>query len=250
MIKSTKRCLKKILGKARLTYEELLTVLIEVECILNSRPLTYLYPDETEEPLTPSHLVSGRWMLSLPDLPTKVVENPISTRDSVSRRARYLQSLMNHLWNRWRREYLPALREAHRLKGASPSEVVHKGDVVSIHDESLPRTLWRTGVVHDLIKGADEKIWGAVVRVVDKGRTSFLRRPVQRLFPFEIRSDSEGNSQSHSEDVTTTVRELSATVEESIQVTPDRTPARPRRQPAKRGEQRRRLLTNVLGTIG
>ena len=32
MIKSTKCCLKKILGKARLTYEELLTVLTEVEC--------------------------------------------------------------------------------------------------------------------------------------------------------------------------------------------------------------------------
>lgn len=60
MIKCTKRCLKKALGKARLTYEELLTILTEVECILNSRPLTYLYPDDLEEPLTPSHLISSK----------------------------------------------------------------------------------------------------------------------------------------------------------------------------------------------
>ena len=30
------------------------------------------------------------------------------------------------------------------------------GDIVSVHDESLPRTKWRMGVVHELIKGADE----------------------------------------------------------------------------------------------
>ena len=31
------------------------------------------------------------------------------------------------------------------------------GDVVSVHDESLPRNLWRTGVVHELIKRTDSK---------------------------------------------------------------------------------------------
>ena len=109
MIKSTKRCLKKTLGKARLTYEELCTVLVEVECILNSRPLTYMYPDELEEPLTPSHLIRGRRMLSLPDTNTRGMVNPTSTQETVSRRARYLQTLMNHFWNQWRRDYLPAL---------------------------------------------------------------------------------------------------------------------------------------------
>ena len=101
MIKSTKRCLKKTLGKARLTYEELCTVLAEVECILNSQPLTYMYPDELEEPLTPSHLISGRRMLSLPDTNTRGMVNPTSTQETVSRRARYLQTLMNHFWNQF-----------------------------------------------------------------------------------------------------------------------------------------------------
>jgi hypothetical protein len=52
MVRSVKRCLKKVLRNARLTYEELLTLLIRVEGVLNSRPLTYVYPDQ-DEPLIP-----------------------------------------------------------------------------------------------------------------------------------------------------------------------------------------------------
>ena len=39
LVRSTKRCLKKVFGSSKLTYEELLTVLGEVECVLNSRLL-------------------------------------------------------------------------------------------------------------------------------------------------------------------------------------------------------------------
>ena len=46
MVKSTKRCLKKVLGNSRLTYEELSTVLTEIEGVINSRPLTYVYDDD------------------------------------------------------------------------------------------------------------------------------------------------------------------------------------------------------------
>ena len=54
------RCLKKVLGNAKLRYEELESVLIETEGVLNSRPLTYVYNELTETPLTPSHLVIVR----------------------------------------------------------------------------------------------------------------------------------------------------------------------------------------------
>lgn len=67
LIQSLKRCLKKMIGRARLTYEELVTEVAEVKLILNSRPLTYLSADDVDEPLTPSHLICGTRLLSLPD---------------------------------------------------------------------------------------------------------------------------------------------------------------------------------------
>lgn len=43
MVKGVKRCLRKTLGNARLSYDELVTVVIEVEGTLNVRSLTYVY---------------------------------------------------------------------------------------------------------------------------------------------------------------------------------------------------------------
>ena len=68
MIKSVKCCLRKTIGRAKLRYDELLIALTEVEMIVNSRPLSYISSDDTEEPLTPSHLLVGRRTLSLPDV--------------------------------------------------------------------------------------------------------------------------------------------------------------------------------------
>ena len=53
MVRSVTRCIKKTIGGARLTYEELLTVIIETEMILKGRPLSYVTSADAEEPLTP-----------------------------------------------------------------------------------------------------------------------------------------------------------------------------------------------------
>ena len=62
LIKSTKSCLKKQIGRASLTFEELRTILVEIEATLNNRPLTYIYDDEqrVSYPLTPASLIYGR----------------------------------------------------------------------------------------------------------------------------------------------------------------------------------------------
>ena len=45
LVKSVKRCLKKTIGRALPTYDEMATLIVEIEAILNNRPLTYMYDD-------------------------------------------------------------------------------------------------------------------------------------------------------------------------------------------------------------
>ena len=69
LIQSVKKCLKKTVGRTSLDYDELNTVLVETESIINSSPLTYIYGDgeSISHPLTPSHLINGRKVSLLPN---------------------------------------------------------------------------------------------------------------------------------------------------------------------------------------
>ena len=67
LIQSAKRTLLLILGSRRLSFDTFLTIMLETESILNSRPLTNVaeQPDN-EEPLTPNHFLIQRPFKSLP----------------------------------------------------------------------------------------------------------------------------------------------------------------------------------------
>ena len=54
-----KQILRKILGNARLTFEEMEVVLKKTQAILNNRPLTYQGEELEEEAITPNHLIFG-----------------------------------------------------------------------------------------------------------------------------------------------------------------------------------------------
>lgn len=78
-----------------------------------------MYPEDLEEPSTPSRLISNRRLLSLPET-TRRGADTFSTRETVTRRSRYVyRDLWVTFWNRCRQEYIPALREFFRLKSDS-----------------------------------------------------------------------------------------------------------------------------------
>ena len=60
MVRIVKNALKKVVGRMSLDRDQLNTVLIEIENIINSRPLTYISEEHFEESLTPCHLIYCR----------------------------------------------------------------------------------------------------------------------------------------------------------------------------------------------
>lgn len=61
LVRSVKVVLRKVLGKAKLNFEEMCTILTEVEAVINSRPLTYVHNNMNEpQPLTPAHFLVGQ----------------------------------------------------------------------------------------------------------------------------------------------------------------------------------------------
>ena len=141
LVRSVKQCLKKMLGLARLTYDELLTALVEVEMVLNSRPLTVVSAEDLEEPLTPSHLIVGYRLREAPDPQCPDHDEFEVDSDIATKRARYLNRTISQFWQRWRKEYLVGLREMHcQPKRKSHAPRIAVGDVVIIHDEQ-PRAM-------------------------------------------------------------------------------------------------------------
>ncbi|XP_037928818.1 uncharacterized protein LOC119665064, partial [Teleopsis dalmanni] len=67
-VKSMKHHLRRVIGEVKLTYEEMSTLLIQVEAVLNSRPLCEVRDDtENTDVLTPCHFLVGRPLIDIPE---------------------------------------------------------------------------------------------------------------------------------------------------------------------------------------
>ena len=97
-----------------------------------------------DEPLTPSHLVTGRRLLSLPE-EVLVHEEKDNEVVLLTRRQCYLILLLEHFWTRWSREYVAELREHHQVKAhTSSAPVIREGDIVTVmEEEKTNRGTWK-----------------------------------------------------------------------------------------------------------
>ena len=68
MVGFIKRCLRKTIGRSKLMFEELRTIIVEIKGTVNNRPLTYFYDDMEGifQALTPAHMVYGNQIINSP----------------------------------------------------------------------------------------------------------------------------------------------------------------------------------------
>ncbi len=169
-VKSVKTHLKRVLRDVKLTFEEMTTLLTQVEACLNSRPLAPL-PDADDgfEALTPGHFLVGGPLEAIPDSPSSYQSM------SLLRSWRLCQSLARQVWQRWSKEYVQHLRRFN--KWHSPQRNFEVGDLVCLHEDNLASTKWPLARVVSVHPGTD-----GLVRVVTvKTSHGTYTRPVTKV---------------------------------------------------------------------
>ncbi|KAL7077016.1 hypothetical protein ACQ4LE_003763 [Meloidogyne hapla] len=194
LIQSIKFHLKRVVRKNTCTLEELMTLLVEIERIINERPLTYISSAEIVEPLRPIDILdpSGdkpyQIQFSTNDIeelnkdeeffiPTPTTKN----RDKLL--STYKKSIFKtHIfWKNWKESYLTALREKYETNRKNIGKLPKVGQVVLVNDDSdCPRSLWQIGLIKEIISDRTVKI---------KIGQKIFERPTKILYPLEIEED-------------------------------------------------------------
>lgn len=105
-VNSVEYHLHRVLGNCNFNFEQLSTTLIQIEAILNLRPLTPQYSDPVDcTPLTPGHFLVGRPLTSLPQ--------PNFEEHSINPHSRYwrVEQLHQYFWTRWSKEFVAELQQ-------------------------------------------------------------------------------------------------------------------------------------------
>ncbi|GFT28440.1 integrase catalytic domain-containing protein [Trichonephila clavipes] len=148
-VKAFKFHLKRVVGNAHLTLEEFITILCEIEAVLNSRPLTPLTSNFDDfETLTPGHFLVGRTLTSKVEAQiSNINENQLSRWERVKK-------ITQHIYKLWKRDCLNNLQERHKWKFNKNN--ISVGTLVLIKDENLPSTKWSTGRITEIFPGTDD----------------------------------------------------------------------------------------------
>ncbi|GFX04795.1 integrase catalytic domain-containing protein [Trichonephila clavipes] len=175
-VRTVKELLKRTLGRSVLKYDELYTVLCDCESIINCRPLTYVSENPEELiPLTPSMFLISNKNSNIEDIEEL-------NSNSLNKRIKYRSKLLKDLRQRFRNEYLSQLIQKHNEKESRDPQI---GEVVLVRNDNKKRLFWALAKSIELIPGRDGKI--RTVRL--KTQHGKMLRPIQRIYPLEIRSN-------------------------------------------------------------
>ncbi|GFW42152.1 integrase catalytic domain-containing protein [Trichonephila clavipes] len=169
-IKSCKYHLKRVVNGINLTYEELLTVTVQIEGILNSRPLCPLSNNDDDfQVLTPAHFLINRSLNSLEE------PNLTKCKESNLKKWQKITKIVQLMWKFWSRNYLNQLQQ--RGKWMFEKNNVKIGDLVLIIEENLPTYKWALGRIVELYYGEDKKV--RVVKI--KTQYSTCKRAISKI---------------------------------------------------------------------
>ena len=148
-----------------LTDEGLVTLLKEIEYILNCRPLTCVNANpEDMDTLSPIMLLTGSMAVGLPC-------DVFVTTDGMRSSWRACQLRIDEFWRRWQSEYLQLLQR--RQKWLMPERNLKENDLVLLKEEDQPRNVWPKGLFMKVFPDKDGLERRAEVRL-HNGKT-FLR---------------------------------------------------------------------------
>ena len=182
LIKSIKVSLQKAINDSILSFAELQTIMYEVACVVNSRPIGIKPGNDVDlgSYLCPNDLLLGR-NDKLPPL-GKLDDCP-----DTKYRYRFIQSIIANFWKRWQRDFFPTLLLQKKWHTATRN--VRVGDIVLVQDANTVRGDWRMGEVVHVTTGRDDLVRDVKVRykvqsdgaTYSGARNKFVTRSVHRL---------------------------------------------------------------------
>ncbi|XP_073961562.1 uncharacterized protein isoform X2 [Choristoneura fumiferana] len=181
-----KHCMKRTLEKRLLNDTQALTVIKEIEAVVNTRPLTRVSPD-LEIVLRPSDFLSLGDCLNLELSEDFGTEQAVTvTKQNLIESWRRGQNMLNQFKTMFINQYLTSLRERYQHSPQQPRIKSPKepsvGDIVQIKGESKNRVNWKVGKIVNLIKSSDGQFRVAQVQVKD----SIFTRSIGHLYPLEL----------------------------------------------------------------
>lgn len=136
------------IGCTALVYEDLNTLCIQIESMLNSRPLTHINDDPNDpQTLTPAHFLVGEEMIAKPQ------ENLNDVKVPVGKLYRVMTQIQQQFWKRWSREVLREMQP--RNKNFKKTFQYKVGQVVLIHEDNAPPLHWPMGIIDSIVPGTD-----------------------------------------------------------------------------------------------
>ncbi|XP_065080795.1 uncharacterized protein LOC135703477 [Ochlerotatus camptorhynchus] len=182
-VKSMKSHLYKVMNESYFTYEEMTTLLIQIESILNSRPIIPQSDDPIDyEALSPGHFLVGRELTAIAEpFYDGLKENTLS-------RYQLIQKRKQSFWRRWSCEYITGLQK--RSKWNKTPTLLREGLLVIMKDDNLPPQTWKLGRIIKTHPGND-----GVVRVVTvRTNNGTYKRSTMQIVVLPI-EDAERTSQ-------------------------------------------------------